>query len=168
MAGTRQPTSMVVAKGKKHLTQEEIDTRLDAEIKVPRPKTAKPPKWLPACQKKEFREIGKQLIACGIYSDLDADTLGQYLAARFDWLNAESQASHYVASGEQSHAKEWVSIQNTLFKQCRQCAEALGLTISSRCRLIIPQSLRPDADDGDDEFTQMLKARQTAGFAASE
>lgn len=169
MAGKRQPTSVVIANGRKHLTKAETDARLDAEVRMKQPKTAKPPKWLPENMKKEFRAIGKKLIACGLYSELDADTLGQYLVSRYDWINAEKMSSEYVAAGKKADAKEWVSIQNTLFKQCRQCAESLGLTISSRCKLMIPQGLQnPNAGEPEDEFTQRLREHQAEAFAASE
>jgi P27 family predicted phage terminase small subunit len=40
------------------------------------------------------------------------------------------------------------SLQDRAFRQCRQCARDLGLTVSSRCKLVVPQPL----DDDDDEL----------------
>lgn len=37
MAGQRQPTDLVVMKGKKHLTKAEIEARKNAEVVAPRP-----------------------------------------------------------------------------------------------------------------------------------
>jgi hypothetical protein len=79
MAGKRQPTDVVIANGRKHLSKTEEAERRAGEVKVSPAKTAKPPKWLPETLKKDFRAIGKRLIAAGLYAELDADTLGRYL-----------------------------------------------------------------------------------------
>lgn len=81
MAGKRQPTDVVIANGRKHLSKVEEAERRAGEVKVSPAKTAKPPKWLPETLKKDFRAIGKRLIAAGLYTELDADTLGRYLVA---------------------------------------------------------------------------------------
>lgn len=55
MAGQRQPTDLVVMKGKKHLTKAEIAARKDAEVVAPND-NVKPPTYLTAGQKKKFRK----------------------------------------------------------------------------------------------------------------
>ena len=47
MAGQRQPTDLVVMKGKKHLTKAEIAARKDAEVVAPND-NVKPPTYLTA------------------------------------------------------------------------------------------------------------------------
>ena len=47
MAGKRQPTDVVIANGRKHLSKTEEAERRAGEVKVSPAKTAKPPKWLP-------------------------------------------------------------------------------------------------------------------------
>ena len=47
MPGKRQPTDLVVANGRKHLSRSEEAERRAGEIRVEPPKTAKAPKWLP-------------------------------------------------------------------------------------------------------------------------
>ena len=39
MAGTRQPTDLVVVNGRKHLTKAEIEARRAAEVKAPTPQS---------------------------------------------------------------------------------------------------------------------------------
>ena len=78
MAGRRQPTALVEANGRKHLTEAEADARRDQEVYVPPPDAAVPPRWLPKKLHQEFREIGEILMAAGLYSELDRDVLGQY------------------------------------------------------------------------------------------
>ena len=46
MPGPRQPTDLVKANGRKHLSQAEEDERRDREVHVPPPDKAQPPRWL--------------------------------------------------------------------------------------------------------------------------
>lgn len=110
----------------------------------------------------EFREIGEILRQAGLYTELDRDVLGQFLVARDRWVRADKLASAAIRDKDEKLAKEWTAIQGTYFKQCRQCAEAMGLSISSRCRLVVPDALVNAAKDegAEDEFTLALKARQ--------
>lgn len=76
MAGRRQPTALLEANGRKHLTEAEADARRDQEVYVAPPEAAVPPRWLPKKLHKEFREIGEILLASGLYSELDRDVAG--------------------------------------------------------------------------------------------
>ena len=147
MAGRRQPTDVVIANGKKHLSRSEEAERRSGEVKAPTAKTAKPPKWLPENLKKDFRAIGKKLIAIGLYSDLDADTLGRYLVAQHQWLIATGEAEKALAQRDQEGADVWGKIQERYFKQARNCANDMGLTVTSRCRLVVPDGNRQATED---------------------
>ena len=160
MAGKRQPTDVVIANGRKHLSKTEEAERRAGEVKVSPAKTAKPPKWLPEAMRKEYRKIGKQLIALGLYSDMDADTLGRYLVAHHQYLAATGRTNAALRDGNVTKADAWGRIQDRYFKQARNCANDLGLTVTARCRLVMPSA--PVADDPDDEFTRRLQARQAA------
>lgn len=138
MAGTRQPTDVVIANGRKHLSKAEEAERRSKEISVVPAKTAKPPKWLPEALKKDFRAIGKQLIRAGIYTDLDADTLGRYLVAHQQWLAATKQTQKHLNALDVENAEAWSRMQERYFKQARNCANDMGLTVTSRCRLVVP------------------------------
>lgn len=107
MSGRRQPTEVVVANGRKHLTKAEIAERESHEVKLPTAKTAKPPKWLPEGLKKDFRALGKKLIAAGLYTDLDADTLGRYLMAQQQWLLATAETQKYLMARDAESADAW-------------------------------------------------------------
>lgn len=140
MPGPRLPTDVVKERGNKHLSKAEEAQRRATEVKVPTAKTAKPPKWLPEELKKDFRSIGKQLIAAGIYTDLDADTLGRYLLAHRQWLQASAEAVKYLTAKDAESADTWGKIQERYFKQARNCANDMGLTVTSRCRLVVPDN----------------------------
>lgn len=172
MAGARQPTDLVVAKGRKHLTRAEEDARRDREVIVPPPQRAKPPKWLPKPLHKEFRALGRQLLDVGLYTDLDADNLGRYLIAHHEYISATAEVQRALepvpGRGRDLEAAEsWGRVQDRYFKQARQCAEAMGLSVTSRCRIVVPPAVvnAASADEGTDEFTELLRRRQEAAMS---
>lgn len=143
-----------MAKGRKHLSKAEEAERRKREARVETPKSAKPPKWLPESLKKDFRGLGRKLIAAGIYTDLDADTLGRYLVAQHQWLvatgEAEKALTHVGPTGhpvpDLEQAEAWGRVQERYFKQARNCANDLGLTVTSRCRLVVPEAPQKTED----------------------
>lgn len=158
MAGKRQPTDVVIANGRKHLSKAEEAERRAGEVKVSPAKTAKPPKWLPETLKKDFRAIGKRLIASGLYTELDADTLGRYLVAQHQWLIATAEVEKALSQKDPetgqirkkrdlAAADSWGKIQERYFKQARNCANDMGLTVTSRCRLVVPDTGKQATED---------------------
>lgn len=168
MPGKRQPTAVIEAAGKKHLSRPEADERRDREVRVPPPEQAVPPKWLPKRFHREFREMGEILLSAGLYADLDRDVLGQYFLSRERWLKADKKAYAAIQADDEKLAREWTGVQGTYFRQARQCAESMGLSVTSRCRIVVPAAVGNAAGapvDEDDEFTQRLRARQAAAMA---
>lgn len=172
MAGKRQPTEVVEANGRKHMTEAEKDERRDREVHVPPPDEATPPKWLPKKFHREYQEIGEILRAAGLYSELDRDVLGQYFLTRDRWLQADKLAAKAIREKDEALAQKWTSTQNTYFRQARQCAESMGLSVSARCRIVVPAAIqnagKAAKEDGADEFTRKLRARQAAALAEAE
>ena len=60
MARSREPTNLIEAKGRKHLTKAEIEERQESEIKVPTDRI-EAPVYLTTELKEEFNKIAKQL-----------------------------------------------------------------------------------------------------------
>ena len=154
MPGKRQPTDLIKANGRKHLSKAEEAERRAREVRAPKAKTAKPPKWLPEFLKKEFRALGRQLIEAGLYSPLDADTLGRYLIAQHQWTAAMWEAEDALYQKDQEQADAWGRVQDRYFKQARNCANDMGLTVTSRCKLVVPESAKPKEDDN--QFLQLI------------
>ena len=140
-------TDALKERGKKHLSKAEEAERRSSEVKVKQPKTARPPAWLPEDLKKDFRTLGKQLIAAGIYTALDADTLGRYLVAQWQYTAAVSKVQEFLEEGNVEGAADWSNLQDKYFKQCRNCANDMGLTVTSRCRLVITTPAEKDSED---------------------
>lgn len=98
MAGQRQPTDLVVMKGKKHLTKAEIEARKNAEVVAPNDKV-KPPAYLTPEQKKKFRKLSKELLAIKLIANVDCDALARLLIAQvvipcyhLVWYNREHKS----------------------------------------------------------------------------
>ena len=85
MAGTRQPTDLVVMKGKKHLTKAEIEARKNAEVVAPNHKV-KPPTYLTPKQKNKFRKLSKELLEIKLIANVDCDALARLLIAQDQYI----------------------------------------------------------------------------------
>lgn len=159
MAGTRQPTDLVVLNGRKHLTKAETEARRAAEVKAPTPqsKRVKPPAYLPKSLHKKFRSLAKQLIEIGILAEIDYDCLARYLLAEQAYLAVTDQVGRAIANQAISLLDDLSKTQTRYFNQCSRAAADLGLTISSRCRLVVPKP--PEDPAAGDPMAEMLRER---------
>lgn len=164
MAGQKQPISLVVAKGKKHLTKAEIEQRKNSEVVAPNDKV-KPPTYLTADLKKKFRKLAKELLEIKLIANVDCDALARLLIAQDQYIEITEQiretplmidvpvyetqknpdtgkeervqvGTKQVVNGERERL---MIIQDRCMKQCRQGASDFGMTVSSRCRLEVPK-----------------------------
>lgn len=151
MARPREPINLIEAKGRSHLTKAEIDERRAVEVQ-PCTDGIEAPSYLTAAQKKHFLKLAGQLEKIRIMGETDVDTLARYVTAQSQYekttkeLRALSKDKPkrdepdyytqldlwYAAQG--SAAK----LQDRYFKQASALARDLGLTISSRCKLVVP------------------------------
>ena len=154
MAGPRQPTELVVLKGRKHLTKVEITQRRNSEPKTEKVKQVRAPVWLPEHLREEFNKLGHELNEVGLLSKLDFDILARYLMSRDAWVAAHLKACDALDMDGAKEAGAWSRVARTYFDQCQQCANSMGLTISSRCRLGVPKP--PEDPAGDDPINTML------------
>ena len=146
MAGKpREPIDLIVAKGKKHLTKDEIEERKAQEVDVPFV-DVKPPSYLKGKkQKGEFKKYADMLLKIGIFTELDVDCLARYIIAQNLYLSYTEELSELIGSGNIMTMKEIQGMQDKVFKQAQTSARDLGLTITSRCKLVSPTP--PDDDD---------------------
>ena len=143
MAGQRQPTSLLLATGKKHLTKSEIEERLNSEVQ-PLTDNITAPDYLTKKQKNEFYTISEQLQRLNIMSETDVDTLARFIISRELYVKLSKQLLKKDAIENPGLMNLLLKNQDRAFKQCRACAIDLGLTISSRCKLVVPQVDKPD------------------------
>ena len=147
MGGPRQMTDVVKANGKKHLSRAEEAERRAREVKLPAPAKLKAPGWLPAYLKQEFKQLAKLLLESKIgVAQLDADTVGRYLVAQRQYTAASIKTQEYLDQEDAESAAAWSKLQEKYFNQARSCANDMGMTITSRCKLVIPEGAKPEAD----------------------
>ena len=139
MAGQRLPLEVVQARGSKHLTKAEIHERQDREIK-PVTDNIVAPGYLTKKQKEEFYKIADQLKKLKILGETDVDALGRYITANDFYINAVKQMRKKEIKEDPVKFEAWAKIQERYFKQCRSSANDLGLSISSRCKLVVPET----------------------------
>ena len=167
MAGPRQPIELVEFKGKKHLTKAEIEERHARELK-PCTDEITAPTYLTAKQKKDFDKIASQLQKLKIMGETDCDTLARYITAQGLYeqavkdLRAVQKSRPKGADADPAGLIKWANMleqldrrQERYFNQAQKAAAALGLTISSRCRLVAPV---PEEKPKENKFAKFGKA----------
>lgn len=153
MAGrNKQPLQVILGNGRsKHLTKDDIKKRQKHEEKMRGPsENIEIPSYLTAAQKKEFAGLAEKLVALEIFSELDVDSLARYLDSKHQYLQLvkEIRKIKPTETVEQENGKkitianeDYPKLQrtkNTLFNECRSAVADLGLTITSRLKLVIP------------------------------
>lgn len=160
MAGAKKPIQLNLALGGKHWTKEEIAERLSSEVQ-PQTDGIAAPSYLTAKQKKQFNLIAGQLQRLGIMGETDNDALARYITAQDLYEQAvkemrQLQKDRPKRPDDEAPAEErnafyeqmevWSALvdisdkrQDRYFKQAQTAAAALGLTISSRCKLAVPK-----------------------------
>ena len=139
MAGQRLPLEVVQARGSKHLTKAEIEERKSREIKPITDNIIAPP-YLTKKQKDEFYRIADQLKRLKILGETDVDALARYIVANDFYVNAVKKMRTKEVKDDPYKFEAWAKIQERYFKQCRSSANDLGLSISSRCKLVAPET----------------------------
>ena len=153
MAGPRQPVGLVMANGRKHLTKDEIKERMDTEVQ-PCTDEIVAPSHLTAAQKKEFDKLAKQLQKIKIMGETDVGMLARYVVAQELYVQAVKdlrvvqKARPKSGDDPQDYALAVLAWANAMeaidkrvdryFKQATTAASKLGLTISDRCKLVVP------------------------------
>ncbi len=139
MSGQRQPIEVVLANGKKNLTKAEIKARLESEIK-PVTDNITAPAYLTKKQKEEFYRYSGQLQKLKIMGETDVDALARYIVANDFYIQAVKKLRSAEVKNNPVLFDLWAKNQERYFKQCRSSANDLGLSISSRCKLVVPET----------------------------
>ena len=173
MAGGKQPIELVKLKGRKHLTKSEIAEREATEVKAPSD-NIRAPNYLSKNLKKEFKKISKELINLNLMSNLDCDSLARFLIAQDRYisintlLNERNPIKKIKQKKKDEAGEEYIEeveiidnnyerlslLEERYFKQSRQAAKDLGLTIDSRCKLVVPKA--PE-DKKENKFSRFAK-----------
>lgn len=151
----REPVDLIIAKGRKHLTKCEIKQRRSEELDVPSDCVIAP-EYLTKKQRSEFNRISVQLIDLGIMTNLDVDALAAYIVERDAWIDAVRKLRSKTVRSDPFALKAWSSAESRFRQQMRLAASDLGLTITSRGKLIVPQ--REQEAPRENKFAAFAKA----------
>ena len=133
----KQPIDLILAKGNKaHLTKAEIERRRKEEIKA-KDDNIQAPSYLPDELKREFYDIADKLKELKIISNLDCNALARYISSQYQYIKVTDLILKTDIENEKYNT--FLLMQEKLFKMARQAATDLGLTISSRCKLVLPK-----------------------------
>jgi P27 family predicted phage terminase small subunit len=168
MARPRQPVELILTKGAKHLTKAEIKSRMQSEVK-PCTDCIEPPAYLTAAQKRRFGTIAEQLMKIRILGETDAEALARYITSEDLYRSAvrDVRAAQKCRprSGSAEEMAAYAMLLDKLdkrldryFRQAHTAASALGLTISSRCKLVVPK-----ADEGEKPVNKFKRFEKAAG-----
>ena len=139
MAGQRQPIDLVIAKGRKHFTKADIAKRRAQEINVPFKDIEAPP-YLSEELTGEFYDLAYKLLDIGIMTELDENCLAQYLISQDLYLKYTELITEAIELYDLDGVQKLAVTQDKFYRQCRTAATDLGLTISSRCKLVVPET----------------------------
>jgi P27 family predicted phage terminase small subunit len=144
MAGRKmQPLSVIEGKGRSnHITKAEAERRKAHEEKM-RGFTddVKPPSYLTASQKNEFEKIANELMRLEIFSNLDVDALARYIDSKTEYIKVTKELRKIKKPSDDIKLYTDLRInRNTFYNECRSAASDLGLTITSRLKLVLPKT----------------------------
>lgn len=161
MPGGKKPMQLNLVTGGKHWTKKEIEDRTDSEVQ-PNPVGIAAPTFLTAKQKKAFDQIAGQLKDLGIMGVTDCDTLARYVTAQDLYTQAvkdlralqKLKPKNDDPKRALENAVAWVDLLKVAdrridryYKQATNAASALGLTITSRCKLVVPKVEEPKREN---------------------
>ena len=149
MGRAKKPIDLHLAEGNpSHLTKAEIEERVNGELEVPFT-DIKPPEYLVGeKQIAKFNYYAEMLLALNIFTELDVDCLARYIMSEQLYLQYTNLLIKLIKSQDFDQMSKIQNLQDKAFRQCHQCARSLGMTITDRARLVVPQP----PDDEDDEL----------------
>lgn len=153
----KEPIDLILAKGKAHFTKAQIEERRRSEIKV-KYTDIMPPDYLSEEQKDEFMRIATILLSIGIMSELDEECLAHYLIANTNYVSYTNELKNLnikLQKAKKTEQKQkimsqidlYLTYQDRALKQSRLLANDMGLTISSRCKLVMPPPKDPPKEN---------------------
>lgn len=156
MAGRKKvPVAIIEARGKSNpASREERERRRDAELKLAAEMhECKPPGFIEEDEERAARFVELAAMIRGIMPDNfgapDADCLGRYVVAQSQYERLTALIDHEMGKPEigLDNLRRLKLMQSDAFSQATKTASELGLTVTSRCKLVIPGNGKQDQDD---------------------
>lgn len=140
MGRNKQPIGLIMAKGNiSHKTKTEIEERLKNEVKA-NSNNIIAPSYLSAKLKKRFDYLAKELIDINILSNLDVECLARYIALEEQYNTITKSISKIDIVKDAEEYDKMLIRQTKIYNMLTKSASDLGLSITSRCKLVIPKA----------------------------
>ncbi|MEH7150977.1 phage terminase small subunit P27 family [Bacillus thuringiensis] len=143
------------------LTREEIKQRLESEKRwKAKSDKVKPPTWLDAVAKKEFRRIAGELLALEVMTNIDVNALALYCDAYADYMACTKMVQEEGLLVEYTNkAAETNKVPHPLLTKKKQLHEQMkaigvdfGFTPSARARIVMPRAKKGAQTTVEKEF----------------
>lgn len=138
MGRRKEPIALIQAKGRTHMSKAEIEERKAQEPDAPDDDLVAPD-YLSEKQIKEFDHLVYELKRIGIIGNVDNEALGRYIVLKDQFVSLTKQLNK---RGLINNIDEYDKVSRAhirCFNAVRAAANDLGLTISSRGKLIMPK-----------------------------
>ena len=89
-------------------------------------------------------------------AQLDRDTVGRYIVAQHQFTAACRLVQDALDQQDPDLVNKWTKAQKSYFEQARACANDMGMTITSRCRLVLPEGARKPKES---EFERLMREK---------
>ena len=138
MGRRREPIALLEAKGRSHLTKAEIAERKAQEPDAPDDDLVAP-EYLSAKQSEEFDRLVYELKRIGIIGNVDDEALARYIVLKDQFVELTKQLRKKSLIENIEEFDKVSRAQIRCFNAVRAAANDLGLTISSRGKLVMPK-----------------------------
>lgn len=146
MGRNKQSTDALIAKGNKvHMSKKELAERKDSEVTFSSDSIIAPG-YLNDKMKTQFYSIVNELKIHGLVSNLDAEGIAIYVMAVFNYQAVTEAMGKLKIIKKNKVNEEYTklsTLQDKYFKQIRQSSSDLGLTVTSRLKLVKPTNEKP-------------------------
>ena len=144
----KKPINLHLAEGNpSHLTKAEIEQRQEEELQVPFTDIKAPPYLTGEKQLEKFYYYANMLLELNIFTELDVDCLARYIMGEQLYLQYTNLLIQMIKSKDYEQLGKIQGLQDRAFRQCQSCARDLGMTISARCKLVVPVASEVEDDE---------------------
>lgn len=152
MGRNKMTAEAIQAAGRTHVTKNDIEERKSTAPKVIADNIRPPDFITDEEQVKEFYEIAEELVRIGVMGNLDCYTLGMFVCSKTRYSQYETTLQEIMQKNQSANQrlkwlpklKEFEALKDKNFRECLSCANAMGLTITSRCKLVAPKEAPPE------------------------
>ena len=138
MGRIREPIALLEVKGRSHLTKAEIADRKAMEPDAPDDDLVAPDR-LTKKQREEFDHLAHELKRIGIIGNVDNEALARYIELKDQFQLLTKQIKKLSPVDNIDEYDKLNRAQIRCFNALRASANDLGLTISSRAKLVMPK-----------------------------